>query len=122
MGSDDTWGEKVDRGRRHIEQFRAPRAVRDDLTRLITQGGSLVWSRPGLTPAQRSLVTISVLVANGHLGPLREHVQIGLGNGLTPTEITEAIIQCAVYAGFPAMVSAMEVAADVLDAGDEGRR
>ncbi len=121
MGSDDIRAEKVERGRRHIEQFRAPRAVRDELTRLITEGGSLVWSRPGLSPAQRSLVTISVLVANGHLGPLREHIEIGLGNGLTPTEITEAIIQCAVYAGFPAMVSAMEVAADVLDAGADDR-
>ncbi len=108
--------EKVESGRKHIEQFRAPQAVREELTRFITQAGSLVWSRPGLSPAQRSLVTISVLAARGNLGPLREHLQIGLGNGLTPTEITEALIQCSVYAGFPAMVAAMEVAADVLDA------
>lgn len=118
MGSDDIMAAKVERGRRHIEQFRAPRAVREELTRFITQGGSLVWSRPGLAPAQRSLVTISVLAARGNLGPLREHIQIGLGNGLTPTEITEALIQCSVYAGFPAMVAAMEVAADVLDADE----
>ena len=116
MGSDDGLADKVDRGRRHIERFRAPLAVRDELTRFITQGGSLVWSRPGLAPAQRSLVTISVLAARGNLGPLREHIEIGLGNGLTPTEVTEALIQCSVYAGFPAMVAAMEVAADVLDA------
>ena len=79
-----------------------------------------MWSRPGLTPAQRSLVTISVLAARGHLRPLREHIQIGLGNGLTSTEIIEAIIQCSLYAGFPAMVAAMEIAADVLDADAPG--
>ena len=105
----------LEEGRRHIERFRAPAAVRAELTELITRGGSLVWSRPGLEPAQRSLTTISVLVALGHLGPLREHLEIGLGNGLSQTEICEAIMQCAVYAGFPAAVTAMEVAADVFD-------
>ncbi len=113
--------QKADIGRRHIEHFRAPAAVRNDLTELVTRAGSLVWSRPGLTPAQRSLTTIAVLVARGDLGPLREHLDIGLGNGLTQTEITEAIIQCSIYAGFPAMITAMEVAADVFDSpGREG--
>ena len=70
--------QKADIGRRHIEHFRAPAAVRNDLTELVTRAGSLVWSRPGLTPAQRSLTTIAVLVARGELGPLREHLDIGL--------------------------------------------
>jgi 4-carboxymuconolactone decarboxylase len=106
---------KLEEGRRHIERFRAPAAIRGELTDLITQAGSLVWTRPGLEPAKRSLTTIAVLVARGNLGPLREHIEIGLGNGLTQTEICEAILQCAVYAGFPAAVTAMEVAADVFD-------
>jgi 4-carboxymuconolactone decarboxylase len=110
---------KLEQGRSHIERFRAPKAIRGELTDLITQAGSLVWTRPGLEPAKRSLTTIAVLVARGQLGPLREHIEIGLGNGLTPTEICEAILQCAVYAGFPAAVTAMEVAADVLD-GEDG--
>ena len=72
--------------------------------------------RPGLTLAQRSLTTISVLVARGNLGPLREHLEIGLGNGLTQTEICEAILHCSIYAGFPQTVAAMDVAAEVFDA------
>lgn len=105
----------VEEGRRHIERFRAPAAMRQELTDFITTAGSLVWTRPGLTPAQRSLTTIGVLVARGNLGPLREHLEIGLGNGLTQTEICEAILQCSIYAGFPQTITAMEVAADVFD-------
>jgi 4-carboxymuconolactone decarboxylase len=102
-------------GREHIERFRAPAAIREELTDLIVQAGSLVWTRPGLSRAQRSLTTIAVLVTRGQLGPLREHVELGLANGLTPAEITEAIIQCGFYAGFPCAVLAMEVAAEVFD-------
>lgn len=104
-----------DEGRRHIESFKAPAFIRDDLTETIMKGGSLVWSRPGLAPAKRSLTTIAVLVARDHLGPLREHIEIGLGNGLTREEICEAILHCAVYAGFPSAVRAMEVAQEVFD-------
>ena len=102
-------------GRRHIEQFKAPATIRQELTELIIEAGGLVWSRPGLSADKRSLTTISALIAQGHLGPLREHIEIGLGNGLTQTEIVEAIIQCGIYAGFPRTVAAMEVAAEVFD-------
>ncbi len=113
---DEPTEEAIAAGRRHVERFRAPAAIRSELTDFITQAGSLVWTRPGLDPARRSLTTIAVLVARGNLGPLREHIEIGLGNGLERSEITEAILQCSIYAGFPAMVAAMEVAADVFDA------
>ena len=110
--------DRMEEGRRHIERFRAPKELRGELTDFIMQGGSLVWLRPGLEPAQRSLTTIGVLVARGALGPLREHIEIGLGNGLSRSEISEAILHCSIYAGFPAMVAAMEVAADVFEALD----
>ena len=106
----------VEEGLRHIEPFRAPASVRRELTEFITTAAALVWTRPGLTPAQRSLTSISVLVARGNLGPLREHLEIGLGNGLTQTEICEAILHRSIYAGFPQTVAAMEVAAEVFDA------
>ena len=105
----------MEEGRRHIERFRAPKEIRGELTEFITKAGSMVWTRPGLEPGKRSLVTIGVLVARGNLGPLREHIEIGLGNGLSREEITEAILQCSIYGGFPSMVAAMEVAADVFD-------
>jgi 4-carboxymuconolactone decarboxylase len=105
----------MEAGRRHIERFRAPAAIRKELTEFVTKAGSLVWTRPGLSPAQRSLTTISVLVARGNLGPLREHLEIGLGNGLTQLEMCEAILQCSIYAGFPQTIAAMEVAAEFFD-------
>ena len=115
MSATRTASPREEDGRRHIERFRAPASIRKEMTELIQKGGSLVWSRPGLEPAQRSLATISVLVALRHLGPLREHIEIGQANGLSQTEICEAILQCAVYAGFPSAVRAMEVAAEVFD-------
>jgi alkylhydroperoxidase/carboxymuconolactone decarboxylase family protein YurZ len=118
MVDDPKTDEAMEAGRRHVERFRAPAEIRRELTDFITQAGSLVWTREGLAPDKRSLTTIGVLVARGHLGPLREHIEIGLGNGLERKEITEAILQCSIYAGFPAMVAAMEVAADVFDALD----
>jgi len=111
-----TRDEQREEGRRHIEQFRAPDAIRQELTDLIMEAGGLVWTRPGLSADKRSLTTIGVLIAQGHLGPLREHIEIGLGNGLTQTEIIEAIIQCGIYAGFPRTVAAMEVAAEAFGA------
>ena len=107
--------EEEERGRQHIERFRAPEAFREALSHTAMQAGSLVWAREGLAPAQRSLTTIGVLVALGRLGPLREHIEIGRGNGLSEREICEAILQCGVYAGFPAAVEAMQVAAEVFD-------
>ncbi len=60
-----------------------------------------VWERPGLTRAQRSLITIGILSVLREQGPLRVHVEAGLANGLTRSQISEAIMQTAVYAGIP---------------------
>ena len=46
---------------------------------------------------------------------LRNHIRMGLDNGLDPDEICELILQCAVYAGFPAAVRAFEVVTEVFD-------
>ncbi|WP_197711503.1 carboxymuconolactone decarboxylase family protein [Bradyrhizobium vignae] len=61
-----------------------------------------VWSREGLSRAQRSLVTMGVLIALGLTEELGNHLQAGLANGLSRQEIDEAIIQAAPYAGLPA--------------------
>lgn len=73
-----------------------------------------VYSRPGLSLRDRWLVTISGLTALGHSQPqLRAHIRNGLNVGLTREEITEAILQMAVYAGFPASINAMMTAGEV---------
>jgi 4-carboxymuconolactone decarboxylase len=74
-----------------------------------------LWLRPGLAPRDRSLVTISALVASGQVAQLTGHVAIGMNNGLKQTEITEAITHLAFYAGWPNVFSAMPVAKDVFD-------
>lgn len=60
-----------------------------------------IWSRPGLTRAERSLVALAVLTALQHEGELGMHVKAALRNGLTPEQIQEVLLQVAVYAGVP---------------------
>lgn len=73
-----------------------------------------VWCRPGLERKQRSLVVIGVLIAQRQLPELKNHIRIGLRNGLTPGEIEEALIQTAPYVGFPAVASATTAIVEVL--------
>jgi len=73
-----------------------------------------VWSRGGLERQQRSLVVIGILIAQRQTAELKNHVRIGLANGLTPREIEEAIIQAIPYVGFPAVAGATTAAVEVL--------
>src|SRR5258708_26553625 len=69
-----------------------------------------LWLRPDLAPRDRSLVTISALVANGQVAQLTGHIPIGMNNNLTQPEIAEAITHLAFYVGWPNVFSAMPVA------------
>ena len=69
-----------------------------------------VWSRPGLSRAERSLVTLSVLAAMQHEQELGMHVKAALRNGLTPEQIQEVLLQVAVYAGVPVANRAFPIA------------
>ena len=60
-----------------------------------------IWSRPGLSRPERSLVTLAVLAALQHEQELAMHVKAALRNGLTPGQIQEVLLQVAVYAGVP---------------------
>jgi 4-carboxymuconolactone decarboxylase len=74
-----------------------------------------LWLRPDLAPRDRSLVTISALIANGQVAQLNGHIPIGMSNGLTQPEIAEAITHLAFYVGWPNVFSAMPVAKDVFE-------
>src|SRR5271170_3703812 len=65
-----------------------------------------VWARDGLERKQRSLVTIGILIALRQPSELKNHIRIGLTNGLSVREIEEALIQSVPYVGFPAAASA----------------
>lgn len=74
-----------------------------------------LWLRPGLAPRDRSLVTISSLVASGQVAQLNGHIPIGMNNGLTQAEIAEAMTHLTFYVGWPNVFSAMPVAKDVFE-------
>jgi len=68
-----------------------------------------VWANPALSPRDRSLVTVSVLVATGKTAQLAGHLGRALDNGVTPTEIAGAVTHLAFYVGWPNAVSSLEV-------------
>jgi 4-carboxymuconolactone decarboxylase len=68
-----------------------------------------VWRRPDLSPRDRSLVTIAVLIATGKPAQLAGHLSRGLDNGIRPSEASAVLAQLAIYAGWPAAVSALEI-------------
>ena len=72
-----------------------------------------VWARPQLSPRDRSLVTISALIAMNRPDQLRSHLVIARNNGVTEEEISETITHLAFYAGWPSAVTAVTVAKEV---------
>jgi 4-carboxymuconolactone decarboxylase len=72
-----------------------------------------VWNRPGLAARDRSLSTVAVLVAGGDAAQLRFHLGRARENGVTETELLEAITHLAFYAGWPKAMTAIGVAKDV---------
>jgi 4-carboxymuconolactone decarboxylase len=72
-----------------------------------------LWLRPDLAPRDRSLVTVSALIANGQIAQLTPHLNRAMDNGLTQAEAAEAITHLAFYVGWPNVFSAMPVAKDV---------
>jgi 4-carboxymuconolactone decarboxylase len=74
-----------------------------------------LYSRPGLTLAQREMATIATLVALGGLEPqLRGHTRAAIRAGLTATEVVETVIHTVQYVGFPRALNAMRVVTDTL--------
>jgi 3-oxoadipate enol-lactonase/4-carboxymuconolactone decarboxylase len=78
-----------------------------------------VWNRSGLDRRTRSCITLTALMARGHLEELGLHVRAALRNGLTEDEIGEVLLQGAIYCGVPAANAAFAVARRVLAEQDE---
>jgi 4-carboxymuconolactone decarboxylase len=78
-----------------------------------------IWSRPGLSRQERSIVTLAVLAALQHEGELAMHVKAARRNGLTPEQIQEILLQVAVYAGVPVANRAFPIAQRALAEIDE---
>lgn len=73
-----------------------------------------IWTDPTLSRRERSMITLTALVAHGHYDELAMHVRAARRNGLTPEEIGAVLLQTAVYCGVPAANSAFAVAQRVL--------
>jgi 4-carboxymuconolactone decarboxylase len=67
-----------------------------------------VWRRPNLSPRDRSLVTIAVLIATGRTTPLAGHLGRALDNGVRPTEASALLAHLAIYCGWPSAVGALD--------------
>ena len=74
-----------------------------------------LWLRPGLAPRDRSLVTVSALVATGQVAQITYHLNRAMDNGLTREETGELLGHLAFYAGWPNAFSAAPVVKDVLE-------
>jgi 4-carboxymuconolactone decarboxylase len=73
-----------------------------------------VWARPGLSRAERSMVTLTALAALRQEEELAMHVRAARRNGLSTEQIQEVLLQVAVYAGVPAANRAFAIAQRVL--------
>ena len=74
-----------------------------------------LWARPGLTPKDRSILTLGILIAQGSQDELKAHVAIALKNGVTREELGEILYHAMGYAGIPAAAAALTVARKVVD-------
>jgi 4-carboxymuconolactone decarboxylase len=126
---------RLDRGRRALAEIDGDAGEKvvasladiapDFATYLIEFPFGDIYSRPGLDLRSREIATIAALTAMGNAVPqLRVHIAAGLNVGLSRGEITEIIMQMAVYAGFPAALNGLFAAKDVFSehqaAGGQG--
>ena len=102
-------------GAAHVDRANAAKdEFTTDFQDLITQyAWGTIWTRPGLPRTMRSAITLTALIAHGHLEELAMHLRAALTNGLSREEIKEIILQSAIYCGVPSANSAFKVAQDV---------
>ncbi len=105
----------VDRATQSADQYSRP------LQELVTEYcWGAVWTRPGLERQQRSILNLGMLVALNRMHEFKLHVRGALNNGLTREQISEIILQTAIYCGVPAAIDAMRNAREVF--AEEGKK
>lgn len=103
-------------GTKEMKKVKAPRASIEKMKELSPTFAKLtdevlfddIWNRPGLSPRDKSLITISVLLAMGRGEQAESHIKLGIEHGLTETEIEAAMTQIALYAGWPSAVVGLQ--------------
>jgi 4-carboxymuconolactone decarboxylase len=74
-----------------------------------------LWLRPALAPRDRSLVTVSSLIASGQVAQISYHLNRAMDNGLTQAQASEVLAHLAFYAGWPNAFSALPIVKDVFE-------
>lgn len=110
-------------GDAHVDAATARQTAFDeDFQGFITEGAwGSVWSRPGLSKRERSLLTIALLAALGHDEEVAMHVRATVNTGCSPDDIKEALLHVAVYAGVPAANRAFRIAKEELAKRETGQ-
>lgn len=98
-------------GDAHVDRANAAATAFDeDFQTFITEAAwGSVWSRPGLTPRERSMITIALLAALGHDEEVAMHVRATRNTGATNSDVKEAMLHVAIYAGVPAANHAIKI-------------
>ena len=120
--SEPTGDDHLDRGRELAELrlgegvFERWREVTPDMEELTSAFGfGDLWSRPGLSRRDRSIVAMAITATLRAEPQLGWHIRGALGAGVTPDEVREVLIAVSGLAGFPASWTALEVAKPILD-------
>lgn len=102
-------------GEPHVERVEAATTDFDrPFQQLITEGAwGTVWSRPGWSKRERSIVTLALLAALGHDEEVAMHVRATANTGATRDDICETFLHVAIYAGVPAANRAIRIAKEV---------
>jgi 4-carboxymuconolactone decarboxylase len=99
-------------GDEYVDKAEASKSEFDsDFQEYITNSAwGAVWSRPGLTKRERSLIVIALMTALGHEEELALHLRATQNTGATKDDVKEVLLQTAVYAGVPAANNAFKIA------------
>ncbi len=102
-------------GDAHVDKAEASKTDFDkDFQEYITNNAwGAVWSRPGLTKRERSLITIALLAALGHEEELTMHIKATKNTGATEEDVKEVLLHTAIYAGVPVANGAIKIAKEI---------
>jgi 4-carboxymuconolactone decarboxylase len=108
-------------GNVHVDKAEANKTDFDkDFQEYITNNAwGAVWSRPGLTTRERSLITIALLAALGHEEELAMHIKATKNTGATENDVKEVLLHTAVYAGVPVANGAIKIAKEIFSSKEK---
>src|SRR5712691_10899135 len=106
-------GDDTERGRKPMQTVNDSKMVAPALEKYAQGPLAELWKRPGLTPRDRSIVTIAALVGRNQTIEMPYYFNLALDNGVKPREISEIITHLAFYSGWANAMSAVAVAKEV---------